>query len=54
MTDWKLTKLKNKHFTMLKVLGNGQINRGIEKLITGYSPTKPEIKKIKDKLYNNK
>lgn len=43
--DYTSTKIKKKHLVALKIIGNGEINKGISKALTMYSITDKSIEK---------
>lgn len=51
--DYTSTKIKKKHLVALKLIGNGEINKGISKaLITYSSVTDKSIEKKLNKIFN--
>lgn len=51
---WTNTKIKNKHYTALKVLGRGKVNKGLEIVIKEYNCNNPRIRKLLKDIYDDK
>lgn len=46
--------MENKNTIILKIIGDGKINKGVEKLVREYDCADPKIKKIIQQLYGKK
>ena len=54
MKNYKPVKLEDRNAVIIKIIGSGKANKGIEKLVKNYKCTDPKIKKIIQDLYGRK
>jgi len=50
--DYKSTKIKNKYLVTLKLIGNGEINQGLNKAISHYTMNDKDIRIKLKKIFD--